>query len=80
MEVEISSGDAKAIFQHVGEEEVFVFREREAKQKPGGKGNRRAKGLAPRDGWGSGDLWSGIGDRGLGIGDPPSPRLRRTGR
>jgi hypothetical protein len=53
MEVENSSGDAKAIFQHVGEEEVFVFRDREAKQKPGGKGNRRAKGLAPRDGWGS---------------------------
>jgi len=51
MEVENSSGDAKAIFQHVGEEEVFVFRDREAKQKPGGKGNRRAKGLAPRDGW-----------------------------
>jgi len=63
MEVEISSGDAKAIFQHVGEEEVFVFRDREAKQKPGGKGNRRAKGLAPRDGWGSGDLWAVGGGR-----------------
>ena len=73
MEVEISSGDAKAIFQHVGEEEVFVFREREAKQKPGGKGNRRAKGLAPRDGWGSGILlrqgYGGqVGGRGSVIG------------
>ena len=78
MEVEISSGDVKAIFQHVGEEEVFVFRDREAKQKPGGKGNRRAKGLAPRDGWGSGILLrQGYGGQ---VGDPPSPRLRRTGR
>jgi len=54
MEVEISGGDAKAIFQHVGEEEgeVFVFREQgsEAEARREGKSSRRVKGFAPRDG------------------------------